>query len=209
MTRHSNDDATAALLLIANRVDPALHDNYEEWHRVEHVPERLTMPGFRLARRFAAGDGAERHFVTLYELDGLEALETSAYRRLLANPTPASARMRQALHDTSRRAFEIVSRPVATSGDCLAMIEAASAQEGLGLAETMTSIRGSSPTLARPVAIEPHPAFGFAAPEPYPDAVVFAEAQGPAGRASIESALRRELCWYRLISDHRRNPGNM
>ena len=146
--------------------------------------------------------GAGRHFVTLYELDGLDALETGACRHLPANPTPASARMRPALRDTRRQAFEIIFRAEGTRGDRLAMLDAVDLAEGLALVETPAAIDGSSPTLGRSVGIQPHPAFRSAEPEHYPDGMLFAEARGSAGQISVESALRRPLGWHRLIFEH-------
>ena len=47
-----------AFLAIANTVEPAMQAEYEAWHTFEHVPERLTMPGFLGGKRFIVAAGS-------------------------------------------------------------------------------------------------------------------------------------------------------
>jgi hypothetical protein len=93
------------LLLIGNGVAPGWEAEYDAWHGGEHVPERLSVPGFRWAARYAA-DGPR--WLTLYRIGAPEALESAAYRALLDDPTPWSRRMRAAMTAVSRRVMEIV-----------------------------------------------------------------------------------------------------
>jgi hypothetical protein len=92
----------AAFLALWNGFDPALLDEYECWHTFEHVPERLSVPGFLSARRYAADQGESRRFFTLYEIETLEVLETLAYQRLVDQPTSWSAEMRRSFRDFRR-----------------------------------------------------------------------------------------------------------
>ncbi|MCS6931332.1 MAG: hypothetical protein NZM27_03875 [Acetobacteraceae bacterium] len=92
------------LLLIENGVVPGWEAEYDAWHGGEHVPERLSVPGFRWAARYAA-DGPR--WLTLYRIDGPWALESAAYRIQLDDPTPWSRRMRAAMTSVSRRVMEI------------------------------------------------------------------------------------------------------
>lgn len=92
-----------ALLALWNDVDPEVEAEYEDWHANEHVPERLTVPGILDACRYAAMAPALRpRYLTLYALASAEVLDSSAYRHLLAHPTPASARMRPHLRNVAR-----------------------------------------------------------------------------------------------------------
>ena len=99
----------AALLALWNDVTPAHEDEYNDWHACEHVPERLTMPGFVWAQRWRAveAEGPGPRYLTLYGLAGLDALESPEYKRLLAGPTPWSQRMRPHLLHLSRWACEL------------------------------------------------------------------------------------------------------
>ncbi len=84
-----------AFLALWNGVTPERRAEYEAWHGVEHMPERLGAPGFLAARRYRA-EGGDDYF-TLYELESLAALETPAYHALMHEPTAWSLRMRQAM----------------------------------------------------------------------------------------------------------------
>lgn len=91
-----------AFLTVANGVDPARRREYEAWHSFEHVPERLTMPGFLAGKRYVAGRGAATRYLTIYDLDDSSAVESTAYKHLLAHPTPASLAMRPVMTDVRR-----------------------------------------------------------------------------------------------------------
>src|SRR5262245_44983806 len=49
------------ILAIWNDCRPGTEREYEQWYRGEHLPERLSIPGFRAAWRFRAID-AEPHY---------------------------------------------------------------------------------------------------------------------------------------------------
>jgi hypothetical protein len=86
--------AGGAFLALWNDIARAREPEYDQWHTLEHVPERVSAPGFRGARRYA-NRGREHHrYFTLYEVDSLAAFETAEYRDLLERPTPWSAAMR-------------------------------------------------------------------------------------------------------------------
>ncbi len=88
---------------------PSLHaDEYEAWHTFEHVPERLTVPGMRAARRYVSSANSESYF-TLYELEDLNVIEHPAYLDLVHNPTPWSFKMRQHFSNVLRIPGEIMS----------------------------------------------------------------------------------------------------
>ena len=71
---------------------PRLRDEFEHWHSHEHFPERLALPGFRRASRWADDDGGPGFFV-LYELDNYEALVSPAYLASLNAPSDWSRKM--------------------------------------------------------------------------------------------------------------------
>lgn len=98
-------DTPSALLALWNDVDPALDARYRDWHAREHVPERLTVPGIDWALRYGRLDDADSpmpHYLTLYGLRDAAVLDSEAYRRLLAHPTPTSRAMRPALRRVTR-----------------------------------------------------------------------------------------------------------
>lgn len=57
-------------------------EEFQAWYNTEHVPERLGIPGFVSARRFAGLEGGLR-WLALYEVSTPAVLETAAYRHWL------------------------------------------------------------------------------------------------------------------------------
>jgi hypothetical protein len=53
---------------------PAMRAEFEDWHSHEHFPERLSLPGFLRASRWA-GVGTDSFFV-MYELQAHETLSS-------------------------------------------------------------------------------------------------------------------------------------
>ena len=68
-----------------------VRDEFDDWHAHEHMPERLSIPGFLRGSRWVADKG-EGYFI-LYEVQSEAALTGSAYRDRLNNPTPWSRQM--------------------------------------------------------------------------------------------------------------------
>jgi hypothetical protein len=73
-------------------VDPEVRPDWEEWHTYEHMPERLSIPGFLRGTRWTAVDGAPFYFV-LYEAWDLATITSGAYLERLNDPTPWSRSM--------------------------------------------------------------------------------------------------------------------
>jgi hypothetical protein len=115
-----------AFLALWNGVsDAALVPEYEAWHALEHVPERVGSPGFVAAYRYAAqpGQAACPAYFTLYELQSLDALGTPQYQDLLDHPTPWSARMRAVLTDFCREPCQRLGGHGQSRGGCLATLQ--------------------------------------------------------------------------------------
>src|SRR5262245_15183860 len=70
-------------------VAPEVRAEWEEWHTREHMPERLSIPGFLRGSRWVAGNS----FFVRYELDSAATLTGAAYLERLNNPTPWSRKM--------------------------------------------------------------------------------------------------------------------
>ena len=65
---------------------------FDDWHSHEHFRERLGIPGFLRASRWASATGGDGYFV-MYELDGLETLTSQRYLERLNDPSPSSRGM--------------------------------------------------------------------------------------------------------------------
>jgi hypothetical protein len=67
------------VLFMAFDFSTARADEFHDWYDLEHVPERLRVPGFLNAERWI--DDANPHIhVATYDLDSVGVLETPAYR---------------------------------------------------------------------------------------------------------------------------------
>lgn len=63
---------------------------YDDWYNFEHLPERVSTPGFLRARRFIATDRPDPErldYLTLYETQEVDVLASAEYLRRLDNPT--------------------------------------------------------------------------------------------------------------------------
>jgi hypothetical protein len=66
-------------------------DDFTRWYNEEHLAERLAIPGFLGGARYEAVKGGPKH-LAYYELESVAVLESDAYRRVQANPTPWTRR---------------------------------------------------------------------------------------------------------------------
>ena len=77
---------SAALLLSFDVAAEAIRE-HDDWHTHEHLPERLSIPGFLRGTRWVATGQGPRYMV-LYEVVDLPTLSSAAYLQRLNNPTP-------------------------------------------------------------------------------------------------------------------------
>jgi hypothetical protein len=73
-------------------ISPEMNAEFEDWHTHEHMPERLSIPGFLRGTRWTALSGEPSYFI-LYEAKSLATITGGAYLEHLNNPTPWSRKM--------------------------------------------------------------------------------------------------------------------
>jgi hypothetical protein len=73
-------------------VAPEVREEFDDWHAHEHMPERLSIPGFLRGSRWVAADGGSGYFM-LYEAQDESTITTGPYLERLNNPTPWSRKM--------------------------------------------------------------------------------------------------------------------
>lgn len=79
-------------MLLSFDVEADAVEEHDRWHTQEHLPERLSIPGFCRGTRWIATGGRPRYLV-LYEVESLATLASEAYLARLNNPTPWTTRM--------------------------------------------------------------------------------------------------------------------
>jgi hypothetical protein len=81
----------AAMLLSFDVATEAIVE-HDAWHTHEHLPERLSIPGFLRGTRWASARARPRYFV-LYEVEHLAVLTSQSYMDRLNNPSPWTTRI--------------------------------------------------------------------------------------------------------------------
>jgi hypothetical protein len=73
-------------------ISPEVHAEFEDWHTHEHMPERLSIPGFLRGTRWIALSGELSYFI-LYEAARWATITSGAYLDRLNDPTPWSQKI--------------------------------------------------------------------------------------------------------------------
>jgi hypothetical protein len=116
--------SNAAMIMFYD-VAPGAVDDHDDWHTHEHIPERVSIPGFLRGSRWTAEEGGPRYMM-MYEVAGVEVLTGAAYLERLNNPTPWTSRIMTSLRGMTRGFYRL------------------SAGSGLGLGGTLLPIRHSA-----------------------------------------------------------------
>jgi len=82
---------SAAMLLSFDVAAEAIAE-HDQWHTQEHLPERLSIPGFVRGTRWVALQGQPQYFV-MYEVEHLATLSSAAYLERLNHPSPWTAKI--------------------------------------------------------------------------------------------------------------------
>ncbi|WP_332699024.1 hypothetical protein [Bosea sp. (in: a-proteobacteria)] len=84
---------TDAMLCIWHDVEADHVEEYLRWHSFQHLPERLALPGFQLARRYERLEGPGQRFFCVLDVRALADFETPQYQARLDTPTEWTRRL--------------------------------------------------------------------------------------------------------------------
>ena len=112
------------LLCVMNDIAPACdRRDYEAWYQQDHVPDRLSIPGFLSARRYRRLNGPRAEFLTFYETATPQVLCSAPYLKRLAEPTDWTARIMAHFRTMSRSICRVaLDEGQAGAGGLLALI---------------------------------------------------------------------------------------
>jgi hypothetical protein len=96
-----------AFLAIWFRVDDADVAELDAWYPRQHMPERLSVPGFLRGRRYQAVD-ASLPYLTVYETRDASVLSSPAYMERLDNPTEWTRRVLPTFRLMVRNAYRLL-----------------------------------------------------------------------------------------------------
>ena len=97
------------LLLTMMESSPAVEEEFNEWHDREHVPTRLSAPGFLSGQRYVVLEGYPK-YLFLYDLESPEVLERDEYVRVSGvHASPWSMRMFRYSRGLERNVYRQIS----------------------------------------------------------------------------------------------------
>jgi hypothetical protein len=99
------------VLVIWNDITAEAETEFLAWHVLQHIPERVSIPGFIRGQRYVALDGAPKYF-NFYETRDVSVLTSPAYCDRLNNPTEWTRAIVRHFRNTSRT----ITRRVASAG---------------------------------------------------------------------------------------------
>jgi len=116
---------TDAILAVWNDVLPAQEADFNDWYIRDHLPDRVSIPGFRRGRRWlsAAGDGP-RYF-TFYEIDDVRVMRSAAYLDRHENPTDWTRRVMPAFVGMNRSICRVTAKQGRGDGGAAAVVRLA------------------------------------------------------------------------------------
>ena len=89
----SDQKVGTTVLVVMMEVDPADDEVFNKWYNEEHVPERMSIPGYISARRFVLDpeDGQANNvmrYLCIWEMEDDSPLQSQFYKDQNAKPTP-------------------------------------------------------------------------------------------------------------------------
>ncbi len=122
----------SAFLAIWHDIAEGGHEAYIEWHTREHMPERLSIPGFRTGKRLHAPQAARHVFGTIYAADDVEVFRSPAYLERLNHPTRWTAEIAPSFQNFLRVACDRVASAGTGDGGSMATLRFDFAEAGSG-----------------------------------------------------------------------------
>lgn len=87
---------------------PVPEAEFHDWYDNEHLPARLTVPGFASAARYRAADGLKPPWLAVYEIEP-GVLDSPAYKALYENNSDREKSILARLATLERREYELIS----------------------------------------------------------------------------------------------------
>jgi len=95
------------MIVIWNDIKEEMRDEFIQWHSIEHLPERVSIPGFISGQRWY-GEHASPQYLTTYVTQNAGVLTSDAYIQRLNDPTPWTLKTVAAFRHTCRAAGEVM-----------------------------------------------------------------------------------------------------
>ncbi|MEM9684630.1 MAG: hypothetical protein AAF942_15260, partial [Pseudomonadota bacterium] len=100
---------------------PEHENDFNDWYVNDHLPERVSLPGFRRGRRWQSV-GPEPRYFTFYEIDDVAVMTSERYRERLEAPTAWTRRIMPAFTAMNRSICRVTVRLGSGDGGASAVI---------------------------------------------------------------------------------------
>ncbi len=97
-------NTATGLLAVWTDIAPEMEAEFNAWYDTEHIPERLSVPGFLSGLRFVAVEGQPK-YLALYDLADETVLKSEAYLKLLKPGTPWTRRVAPNFRNSARGVY--------------------------------------------------------------------------------------------------------
>ena len=97
----------AGLMAFWADIGPDHEARFLEWHNCEHMPERVSVPGFREGRRYRELGGSSRYLM-MYFTENADVLGSSEYMDRLNHPTPWTRESLGHFRNPSRNVYTVL-----------------------------------------------------------------------------------------------------
>lgn len=95
--------ATPGILLALNDVVSDVEDEFNRWYQQQHLEERLSIPGFRRARRYRSVNG-QPDYMVVFDCESIDVLDSPAYRHCLMHPNEWTQKVMPSFRNMQRSA---------------------------------------------------------------------------------------------------------
>lgn len=98
-----------ALLLVMMEPTSHVEEEFNEWYDTEHIPERMSVPGFLSSGRYVTQEGCPK-YLSVFDLENSKVLESDEYIKMSpASPSPWTRRMFRHVRGVKRYVYDQIS----------------------------------------------------------------------------------------------------
>ena len=108
------------LLVLWTDVLPGAASEWQAWHVREHMPDRLTIPGIELGRRYFDGSRARHQTFMMYEAPSLAVFRSAPYLAQMNTPSALTRKLLPSIRNILRGVCRVVASDGLGIGNVLA-----------------------------------------------------------------------------------------
>lgn len=114
--------AGPALLVLWSDTLPEADAAWRAWHVREHMPDRMTVPGIELGRRYLDRSRKRHQTFMMYEARDLAVFQSPAYLAQMNNPSAETRRLLPSIRNILRGVCQVAASEGAGIGEVLAAV---------------------------------------------------------------------------------------